>query len=30
VVFLADGKIVDELAEPTTEGILGRMARLGD
>jgi putative ABC transport system ATP-binding protein len=30
VVFLADGKIVEELSEPTTESILGRMARLGD
>ena len=30
VVFLADGTIVDELTEPTTESILGRMARLGE
>jgi putative ABC transport system ATP-binding protein len=30
VVFLADGRIVDELAEPTTEGVLDRMKRLGN
>jgi putative ABC transport system ATP-binding protein len=29
VVFLADGVIVDELLEPTVEGILDRMKRLG-
>lgn len=29
VVFLVDGKIVDELADPTPEGIRGRMTRLG-
>jgi putative ABC transport system ATP-binding protein len=29
VVFLADGRIVDELAEPTTAAILTTMARLG-
>jgi putative ABC transport system ATP-binding protein len=28
VVFLADGRIVDELAEPTPETVLARMARL--
>ena len=30
VVFLADGRIVDELADPTAEGVLDRMKRLGD
>lgn len=30
VVFLADGKIVDELLEPTAQSILARMAKLGD
>lgn len=29
VVFLADGRIVDELADPTAEAVLERMARLG-
>ena len=29
VVFLVDGKIVDELADPTPEGIRDRMTRLG-
>ncbi|HEU5038717.1 MAG TPA: ABC transporter ATP-binding protein [Nocardioides sp.] len=29
VVFLADGRIVDELAEPTAHRVLERMARLG-
>lgn len=29
VVFLVDGKIVDELADPTAEGIRDRMNRLG-
>ena len=29
VVFLVDGKIVDELADPTPEGIRDRMNRLG-
>ena len=29
VVFLVDGKIVDELSDPTPEGIRGRMTRLG-
>jgi putative ABC transport system ATP-binding protein len=28
VVFLADGRVVDELAEPTVAGVLSRMARL--
>jgi len=30
VVFLADGRIVDELAEPTAESVLDRMKQLGD
>ena len=30
VVFLADGRLVDELADPTAESVLDRMARLGD
>jgi putative ABC transport system ATP-binding protein len=29
VVFLADGKIVDELLDPTTESVVARIARLG-
>jgi len=29
VVFLADGRIVDELAEPTTESVIDRMKQLG-
>ena len=29
VVFLADGRIVDELAGPTVEAVLDRMKRLG-
>ena len=29
VLFLADGRIVDELLSPTREAILGRMGRLG-
>lgn len=28
VVFLADGKIVDELREPTADSVLDRMKRL--
>ncbi|MDP9222214.1 MAG: ABC transporter ATP-binding protein, partial [Actinomycetota bacterium] len=28
VVFLADGKIVDEMADPTAEKVLDRMKRL--
>jgi putative ABC transport system ATP-binding protein len=30
VIFLADGKIVDELREPTPQGILDNMRRLGE
>jgi putative ABC transport system ATP-binding protein len=30
VVFLADGRIVDELTEPTAEIVLDRMKRLGN
>ena len=30
VVFLADGRIVDELADPTAETVLDRMKQLGD
>jgi putative ABC transport system ATP-binding protein len=30
VVFLADGKVVDEMLEPTAEKVLDRMKRLGD
>jgi putative ABC transport system ATP-binding protein len=30
VVFLADGAIVDELAEPTADAVLDRMKELGD
>ncbi len=30
VVFLADGRIVDELVEPTRDGVLETMKRLGD
>ncbi|MFT3852670.1 MAG: ABC transporter ATP-binding protein [Ilumatobacteraceae bacterium] len=30
VVFLADGRIVDEMAEPTAERVLDRMKRFGD
>jgi len=30
VVFLADGRIVDELAAPTAESVLARMARLDE
>jgi len=29
VLFLADGRIVDELLEPTRDAILARMGRLG-
>ena len=28
VVFLADGRIVDDMAAPTAEGVLERMAHL--
>ena len=30
VVFLADGRIVDEMASPTADGVLDRMKGLGD
>jgi putative ABC transport system ATP-binding protein len=30
VVFLADGKIVDEIASPTTDAVLDKMRSLGD
>jgi hypothetical protein len=30
VVFLADGRIVDELFEPTATTVLDRMKHLGD
>jgi putative ABC transport system ATP-binding protein len=30
VVFLADGKIVDEIVEPTTDAVLDKMRSLGD
>jgi putative ABC transport system ATP-binding protein len=30
VLFLADGRIVDEMAEPTAERVLDRMKRFGD
>ena len=30
VVFLADGKIVDEMQSPTAEAVLDRMKRFGD
>jgi len=30
VIFLADGKIVDEIREPTAQSILDKMHRLGD
>jgi putative ABC transport system ATP-binding protein len=30
VVFLADGHVVDEMPEPTAEGVLDRMKQLGD
>jgi len=29
VIFLADGKIVDELQNPTADQVLDRMKRLG-
>ena len=29
VVFLADGHVVDEMPEPTAEGVLDRMKQLG-
>jgi putative ABC transport system ATP-binding protein len=30
VVFLADGRVVDEMPNPTAEKVLDRMKRLGD
>jgi putative ABC transport system ATP-binding protein len=30
VVFLADGRIVDELCDPNPDAILGKMRRLGE
>jgi putative ABC transport system ATP-binding protein len=30
VLFLADGRIVDELEHPTVEGVLDNIKRLGD
>jgi putative ABC transport system ATP-binding protein len=30
VVFLADGRIVDEMSSPTAEKVLDRMKGLGD
>ena len=30
VVFLADGRIVDEMANPTAERVLDRMKSFGD
>jgi putative ABC transport system ATP-binding protein len=30
VIFLADGKVVDEMTEPTAEKVLDRMKRFGD
>ena len=30
VVFLADGRVVDDMADPTAERVLGRMRRFGD
>ena len=30
VVFLADGKIVDELADPTADAVLDRLKGFGD
>jgi putative ABC transport system ATP-binding protein len=30
VVFLADGKTVDELHDPTTDSVLDRMKKLGE
>ena len=30
VVFLADGRIVDEMFDPTAERVLDRMKRFGD
>jgi putative ABC transport system ATP-binding protein len=30
VIFLADGKVVDEMREPTAERVLDRMKRFGE
>jgi len=30
VIFLADGRIVDEMADPTAERVLDRMKRFGE
>ena len=30
IVFLADGRIVDEMSEPTAERVLDRMKQFGD
>ena len=30
VIFLADGKMIDEMTEPTAEKVLDRMKRFGD
>jgi putative ABC transport system ATP-binding protein len=30
VIFLADGKVVDELLEPTADAVLDKMRALGD
>jgi putative ABC transport system ATP-binding protein len=30
VLFLGDGRIVDEMAEPTAERVLDRMKKFGD
>jgi putative ABC transport system ATP-binding protein len=30
IVFLADGRIVDEMAEPTSQKVLDRMKSLGE
>jgi putative ABC transport system ATP-binding protein len=30
VIFLADGKVVDEMTEPTADLVLDRMKRFGD
>ena len=30
VIFLADGKIVDEMQEPTAERVLDRMKKFGE
>ena len=30
MIFLADGKIVDEMPDPTADAVLDRMKRFGD